>query len=105
MDRGTFLRRIGIGLLGVPVLPVFGKKIFELGSGEVILPFNSESFNNLRINDKVILPGDRSYVVTWVWPEWVKLGSLDSRFPNVRLNRGDRFYLIPNLKGGISNKL
>ena len=100
MKRSEFLKTLGLGLMAAPVLPALGAKLYEAGSGDKILMYNSESFQNLRINDTVVLPGGRSYLVTCVWREygWAKLGSKNPKFPNVRLESWDKFFLIPNLK-------
>ena len=100
MKRSEFLKTLGLGLMAAPILPALGAKLYEAGSGDKILMYNSESFDNLRINDTVILPGGRAYLVTWVWQEseWAKLRSKNPKFPNRRLESWDKFFLIPNLK-------
>lgn len=99
MTRSEFLKTLGLGLLSTPTLAALGAKLYKAGSGEYIQVYNSLSFNNLRINDTVVLPNGRSYLVTYVWPQWAKLGSKDPlNYGNVRLERDDKFFLIPNLK-------
>ncbi len=100
MNRSEFLKTLGLGLMAAPLFPALGQKLYKAGSGEGISMYNSESFRNLRINDTVVMPNGRSYLVTWIWyeSEWAKLGSKNPKYPNRRLESWDKFFLIPNLK-------